>query len=299
MNNVVVTGAEGFLGRKVVSRLAADGFSVAAVDRVAHGGAALDGVDYHQADLADPNSLVPPSWPGDATFVLVHLAWDMRRHQGYAIQAEQVRQCAGLLDTWTGRGLVRLVAMGSAEEYGRRDGKIVESAGPVLPLSPYGWAKHTAHDLAQTWAGHCGIPVVWLRPFIIYGPGQRGDMMIPYAIECASAKKEATFTDGQQSRDFVYIDDVVDAIVRSVSATISGFNSINIGGSPAKVVDVLMNIARFFNVESLFHLGAKARRTGEPDVQIADVEQAKKLLGWSAKTDLPTGLQQTLLHHRS
>lgn len=289
---IVVTGSEGFLGRKVVARLAADGHSIVAVDRVAHVGDTLPGVVHHQSDLSDPATLTP--YTLDA-FTLVHLAWDMRRHAGFAIQAEQVRQFAALLDRWTGNGLARLVAMGSAEEYGGITGTIREDAAPVLPLSPYGWAKRAAQDLVRSWSLRTGTPVVWPRPFIIYGPGQLGDMMIPYAVACGREGREAEFTDGLQRRDFVFIDDVAEAVARAASAETSGFHAINLGrGEPVEVASVLRAIARHYHAESRFHLGARPRRPNEPEVQVADCAAASTLLGWKAKVGWQEGLERTI-----
>ena len=293
---IVVTGAEGFLGRRVVSALAADGRTVLAVDRVPHVGEAIRGVTYHQADLADPSSLFPSSTIRHGPFTLVHLAWDMRRHLGYSVQADQILQFARLLERWSDSGMVRLVGMGSAEEYGAACGVIHESNGPSFPLSPYGWAKRAAHDLAQSWSRRTGLSVAWLRPFIVYGPGQRGDMLIPHAVECARTRRPAKFTDGLQKRDFVYIDDVVDAIVRALTVGASGMNVCNIAcGEPVTVADVLHAIAGHFDAAALFELGAKARRAGEPDVQVASTDVAREVLGWRPTVSWREGIRRTCL----
>jgi nucleoside-diphosphate-sugar epimerase len=239
--------------------------------------------------------LFPASVKPDTPFVLIHLAWDMRRYQGYGIQAEQVRQFANLLDYWSERGLHRLVMMGSAEEYGHRAGVMREMDTPELPLSPYGWAKRAARDLAASWSVRTSIPVVWLRPFIMYGPGQKGDMVIPFALESAQLRRHAQMTDGRQQRDFVYIDDVVEALWLTANKEMQGFNEFNLsGGEGVKVADVVMTIARHFGVEDLFELGARPRRPGEPDVQVADCTKAAALLGWKAKVGWREGLDRTL-----
>lgn len=287
---IVVTGAEGFLGRAVVAALAADGHPVVAVDRVPHVGEALPGITYYQADLAEAVTLLPRE---SGPFTLVHLAWDMRRHLGYSVQGEQIRQFAALLDHWTPRGLQRLVAMGSAEEYGSLEGLIDERARPVGALSPYGWAKRAAHDLTASWQGRTGVPVVWLRPFIIYGPGQKGDMMIPYAVAQACSRQPAQFSDGLQQRDFIYISDVVEGIRRAVVAESSGMAVCNLGrGEPVVVAEVLKTIAAFFQAESTFALGARPRRPGEPMRQVADIRQARDLLGWTPQVRWMDGIRK-------
>jgi len=291
--NYVVTGSEGFLGRQVVARLAASGCSVFGVDRLVHTTPRLKHVTYHQSDLEVAAQLLPNSAVNESPFTLIHLAWDMRRHEGYAIQAGQIKQLAHLLDYWGARGLSKVIAMGSAEEYGQRLGKISELDHPEFPLSPYGWAKHSARDLAKSWSQKSEIPCVWLRPFIMYGPGQKGDMLIPSAIEAARTKQKTKFTDGRQRRDFVFIEDVVEAIWLSVQKKLSGFHEFNLGrGEEIPVAHVLMAIARHFNAESLFELGARPRRPGEPDVQIADTTHARLGLGWEASTSCSEGIKR-------
>jgi nucleoside-diphosphate-sugar epimerase len=290
--DIIVTGSEGFLGRHVVARLVAGGHSVIAVDRIAHEGEALPGVVYHQSDLSDPATLLPCSPEPLHLFTLVHLAWDMRRHLGFVEQAEQVRLFAAVLESWAGRGLQRVVGMGSAEEYGSRDGVLRVADPPVGMLSPYGWAKRAAGELARNWSMRTGVPVWWLRPFIIYGPGQKGDMMIPYALTCAREGHEAEFTDGKQQRDFVHVEDVADAIVCAVQSESAGLRVGNLGrGEPVAVREVLMAIADGCGARSLFHLGARPRRPGEPEVQVADTTEARKQLGWSARIGWREGIE--------
>ncbi len=292
---IVVTGSEGFLGRRVVDRLAAAGDLVVAVDRLFHSGPVRDRVVHHQSDLEDPALLLPPGTHPNTPFVLIHLAWDMRRYQGYGIQAGQVRQFANLLDFWGQHGLQRAVVMGSAEEYGGSAGILSETSPPRFPLSPYGWAKRAARDLAVSWCERTGRPVTWLRPFIMYGPGQKGDMVIPFAIESAQLRRTAEMTDGLQQRDFVYIDDVADAVALAALREVGGWSEFNLGrGEGVRVADMVRAIAAHFRADDCFHLGARPRRPNEPDVQVADCTKARTLLGWKADVSWQNGLERTL-----
>ena len=288
---VIVTGAGGFIGRAVVRALSEVGRSVLATDRV-EGNDAQEAA-YIRADLADQAALVRLFERAGRGAVLVHLAWEMRRHQGFAVQGACVSLTAQLLDAAAEHGVARVIGLGSADEYGAASGVIREDVAPMQPFSPYGWAKRAARDLAAAWRARNGIPVIWLRPFIVYGPGQRGDLMIPYAIEQARSRRPADFTDGEQRRDFVYIDDLAAAVRAAVDAPLSDFNEFNIGrGEPVCVRDVLTEIARHFGVESLFHLGARPRRPGEADEFVADITAARSRLAWEPRVSWREGISR-------
>ncbi len=280
---IVVTGAQGFLGRHLVRRLAAEGRHVLAVDRrPAALAQSIPGVQYHVSDLVDPATLIPPECEPVGPFVLVHLAWDLRqRETSYRVQSEQVSALAGLLDAWRDRGLTYVIAPGSAQEFGARGGVMDEEALPLEPLSPYGWAKRATFEMAGSWSRQCGIGLLWLRPFIIYGPGQAGSMLVPYAIRQAQEGQRAEFSDGLQVRDFVYVDDVVDAIARGLERPVAGPVALNLGSrDPVRARDLLQAIADHFRAGDRFVFGARPRRSAEPDEQIADCSRAEQVLGW-------------------
>ncbi|MCS6772443.1 MAG: NAD(P)-dependent oxidoreductase [Kiritimatiellae bacterium] len=288
---IIVTGATGFIGRAVVHALVDRGHTVLAVDRA---GSAPAAARFIRADLADSAAIERLFAEEGGGAALIHLAWDMRRHEGFGVQAESVRIAAGIADVAAAAGVSRIVTLGSADEFGAASGILTEETTPVQPLSPYGWAKRAVHDLFASWAIRTGIPVVWLRPFIVYGPGQRGDQVIPYAVECARQRKPAAFSDGQQVRDFVYINDAAEAVCLAVEAPARGFEEYNLGsGQPTRVVDVLRAIAAYFQVEDLFKFGAHPRRPGEPDEFVADPRRAAERLGWRARTDWRSGIEQT------
>ena len=288
---VVLTGASGFIGRHVLERLREVSVPILAVDRVESKRKLPEGVRFHRSDLSAPSDLVPPEFDVSAGFTLVHLAWDMRRGSEYAPHLEQARLFTALLDYWSDRGLARVVGMGSAEEYGTRSGLIHESDPPVTPLSSYGAGKHAAYIAASSWAARTKRDLVWLRPFIVYGPGQQGDMMLPYAVRQAKARQAADFTDGEQERDFVYVGDVIRAILAALGRGLTGVHAVNLGcGEPVKVREVLMEIARLLNAESLFRLGTRPRRPGEPERQVADIGAARDLLGWTPKIGWREGI---------
>ncbi len=275
---VLVTGAAGFLGRHTVSALRANGRRVVAVDQKF--GVDLEGVEAKvQTNLADPSILA--DFTKGEQFSLIHLAWPMNRSGEFSDQAAAVATLGRLADWCAASRCLRVIGLGSAEEYGDRAGCLNETDAPGEGLSPYGWAKHAVGTLLTQWSARTGIPVFWMRPFIVYGPGQTGDMMIPYAVRMARERKEAQFTDGLQQRDLVHVEDIARALVRALECEPQRAGVYNLGsGCPVRVKDVLERIASKAGARDLFHLGARARRCSEPDTQYADIGKAKEQLNW-------------------
>lgn len=291
---IVVTGAQGFLGSHLVRRLAGEGYSVLAVDRRPQIDYPVDDVIYHVWDSSDPTSLIPTECEPIGDFMLIHLAWDLRnRESSYRNQADQVSCLAGILDGWSSRGLRQVIVPGSAQEYGGRGGVVKEDDSAVEPLYPYGWAKRATREMASSWAQRTHAGLLWLRPFIVYGPGQAGSMLIPYAIRQARAKLAAQFSDCLQERDFVHVDDVIEAIVLGIQRQLPGIHVCNIGcGKPVRARDVIEHIGREFGSLEKFEFGVRERRLNEPNTQVADISSAKKLLDWSPRIMWEEGINR-------
>jgi nucleoside-diphosphate-sugar epimerase len=284
MPQMRVTGAAGFIGRRVVARLAGLGARVSGVDRVLKPADWPPGAEYVPWDLGKGLPAVA------AGFVLVHLAWNMDRADPEA-QSGSTADFVRLLGT---PGLQGVVGMGSAEEYGRLSGCLAEGRAPGPGLSAYGKAKNEACRALETWTRAPGRRAFWLRPFIVYGPGQGGRMAIPYALQCAKERKPAEFSEGLQRRDFVHVDDVADGIVQAalrLQDTVDPFSVCNLGcGEPIQLRNVLDRIAQNTQAQEFFHFGARPMRAGEPMEQYADVSAAKTLLGWSARISWKAGM---------
>src|SRR5262249_16516866 len=159
---------------------------------------------------------------------------------------------------------------------GSSSGRLREADAPRLPLSPFGWSKRAAATLAEAWSERTAVPVLWLRPFVVYGPGQQGDMFIPYALRQARAGLPGHFIDGRQVRDFVHVADVAEAFLQACLCPAEGFTMVNVGtGEGVTVGDVLGYLADLIQPRPDFRLGALAGRPGEPAEQVADIETAR------------------------
>ena len=281
---IVVTGAAGFIGRRVVARLAAAGARVLAADRMPAPAEWPAGVEHRRAELGEG---IPGVEDGH---LLVHLAWNMDRGSPEA-QAESVAGFGRLLEH---PGLRGVVGMGSAEEYGELEGQLSEDMAPGLHLSAYGRAKHEACRALELWTERDPLRrAIWLRPFIVYGPGQGGSMAIPTAMRSVAERRRAEFSEGLQFRDFVHVDDVADGIAhmaRRLAEQERPFTVCNLGrGEPVQLREVLERIASDTGAGKWFHFGARPMREGEPREQYADV-MAAEMLGWQAKIPWRQGI---------
>lgn len=279
---IVVTGACGFIGRTVTARLAE-----------AFPGQSVIGLDLRPR---------PTNWSGTwlegglarlgevpGPFVAVHLAWNMKRGD----PAAQTASLEGFRTLLRTPGLMGVVGMGSAEEYGSAEGRLEEGRALGPSPSAYGQAKYSAFRAAA----ESGVRCAWLRPFIVYGEGQGGNMVVPYALRCAREGCIAEFSSGAQYRDFVHVADVaagIEAAIRVVRKLPEGScRAFNLGrGEPVRVRDVLERIGRQTGRGELFRFGVRPMRAGEPEVQYAATDAAAETLGWKAAVPWEEGVDR-------
>ena len=294
---ILVTGSTGFLGKRLCRRLAQEGWDVVGLGRRACNSIESLGFPYQQVSLDHPHAISQVVEPGEP-YVMVLLAWDLSQRASYAAQADCLTQFARTLECGNSEQLKGIVAAGSADEFGSREGILDETSPPGRLRSAYGWSKAAAHQLLADWHARNEIPSIWLRPFTIYGPGQAGNMLIPYAVRQGISRQLAQFSAGTQQRDFVFVDDVVNAFVRAIERIGSesvGHESYNIGsGQPIAVRDLLNLIAERLDAKQLFQFGEVSARPDEPPCIGANTDRARQQLKWTARTSLENGLEQLI-----
>ena len=140
-----------------------------------------------------------------------------------------------------------------------------------------------------------GVPVVTLRIFMVYGPGQHDETkLVPYVITSLLRDDPPKLASGSRPVDWVYVDDVVDALVRSANADQANGATIDVGsGVLTPVRSVVESIARLIPSSPAPQFGALPDRPNER-VRLADVERAGSLLGWAPSTSLERGLAATV-----
>jgi UDP-glucose 4-epimerase len=187
----------------------------------------------------------------------------------------------------------RLVFAGSSFEYVASEAPLQED-DPVRGINAYGVSKTEACSRSRSCSG--SIPCAWVRIFNVYGPGEPEPRILPYLVLCADKGAPADVTDGCQVRDFVYVDDVAEALIRAGLSLgrAPRWEVINLGsGRPTSLrefinlaADSLARTGRPLSVR----FGARQRRPNDPRVLIPDVSKMRKLLRWQPTIRLEQGI---------
>ena len=285
--NVLVVGASGFLGRPLVRRL---------VDLEAHVTAAsrnplneADGVRWLAADASDAaqvTRLFEQSRP-DIVYILTSDSrggTDLDFVQS-SVQNDVVTTINILVEA-TRHKCKHVVMTGSVDE---PDGK----ARSATPAMPYGAAKWVIGGYARMFMRLYGTPISILRPMMTYGPGQKSYKLIPSIVEALLQGRKAELGSGRRHVDWVYVDDVMDAFVRTASCpALNG--TIDIGsGELVSVRECALLIGSLTGRSHLLEFDPQRDRPYEK-IAAADTQPAAERLGWRATTPLREGLKRTI-----
>jgi len=299
---VVITGASGFIGRHLVRQLIAEGCSPILTTRKLKRDNPVDQQRrWFELDLTDHGrsrelfqSLKPR--------VLIHLAGTRGRGdaRGADVACDElnVRATVELLESAVACGIERIVIVGSAEEYGNQPGPHDESS-PAQSASTYGHSKAIASSHALRLYREVGCPVVIVRPFTVYGPDQPIDMFVAEAVDAAVRGLDFRMSEGNQKRDLVFVEDVVRGLIAAATAPNIEGRVINLGSGIARSLrEVAQCIWKIAGASAPLLIGARKAQPEELSDTWADISLARRLLGWTPRVSLETGLERTIDHVR-
>lgn len=223
----LLTGCGGFIGRHVWARLPGTARGVDSLDKRVHKGKLPDHWDYSRMAKSQYRGL-HPQWLEDVDTV-IHLAAQVSVADSATDPLRYIQQ--NTMDTaeflmHLPKSVKRMVVASSMSVYGEGGIRVNEDA-PACPTSVYGLTKYDQERLCLIWGQQHNVPVVALRFFNVYGPGQALDnpytgVLANFAKRLLSDKAPTVYEDGQQTRDFVYVEDVADAVVLAANSTVSG-----------------------------------------------------------------------------
>jgi UDP-glucose 4-epimerase len=300
---VLVTGGSGYIGGRLCTALAAAGAAVTATSRAVAEGE-RGAVRWVRGDLTSQAFTERLLQDADPEYVFHLAAYKKRATSPSDFRDAMAVNYSGLLNlvsaASTGARLRRFIAMGTCEEYGPLPAPFRESARE-MPGNAYGVSKLAATHLLQTLHRTAQFPAVVLRPSLAYGPGQADDMMLPALIRNLIQGRPFAMTAGAQTRDFVYIDDVIEALLLAATAGDASGQVINISsGEPVSVRSLALRAAELVgaNAVPLLGFGQVDYRPGEAMNYWAAPDLAHDLLSWKATTPLETGLEKTVAFYR-
>ncbi len=200
-----------------------------------------------------------------------------------------------LLEAARNHHVERFIYISSAAVYGRLEKLPVNEEHPTNPLSPYGLSKLTGERYAMLYYSLYGLPVVCIRPFNIFSPRQNPDspysgVITKFIERIRNSQSPVIFGDGNQTRDFVYIEDVVKAVFNAMENRNAIGEVFNIGtGKPTRIKDLAETIIRISNKE----LEPKFEQAQIGDIResYADITKARRILGYKPKYLLEQGLK--------
>ena len=298
---VLVTGATGFIGRRLAHRLADAGAEL--------------WVTVYPEDPPESTNVLPrlarqiPLSLQDAPVVrdaVVQVAPEILFHLAAvgvtqptidAVTAAKVNLLGviHLLEALRETRVERAVLAGTCHEYGDGCGRErLDPANFYAASKVAGWAFARAY-----WHAH-SLPTVTVRPFQVYGPTQPGSTLISSAIRAALSGEDLALTPGEQQRDFVFVDDVVDGLLATAVASRIEGDSIDLGtGIAHPILSVVKKIWELTDATGRILAGAMPYRTGETMSLVADADRTAALTRWRARVGLEEGLRRTINEFRS
>lgn len=307
MSKILVTGGAGFIGSHVVERLLKSGRSVICLDnfdpfydaqikrRNLEWARQQPGFMLVEGDIRD-QSLLKDLFAHHEVHQVFHAAAKAgvrpSLQDPFIYEEVNVRGTLNLLAGAVQRGVKSFVFASSSSVYGANTKVPFSEEDPVdQPISPYAATKKACELLCYTYHHLYGLPITCLRFFTVYGPRQRPEMAI-HKFTRLIVRGEAIpiYGDGTSRRDYTYIDDAVDAVLKALNRE-DAFEVINIGES--KTVSLLDLVAlleeRLGKKAILEHL---ALQPGDVPETWADLKKAKRLLGYAPSTDIRSGIQK-------
>ncbi|MBX3280502.1 MAG: NAD(P)-dependent oxidoreductase [Acidobacteria bacterium] len=294
---IAVTGAGGFLGRHLAHALVARGANPLLLVHSSLERELPEGLRRVSLDLTE-RAAVGSVLELERPQIIFHLAGTRGIGAGALTWSRcvelNVDSTVHLLEASQRAGVERVVIIGTADEYGNQPGPLREDL-PLAPASPYAVSKTVATQIAQAMHARDGCPVVILRPFTVYGPGQPANMFVSEAIGCAVHGEAFRMTEGRQRRDLIYVDDAIDAFIAAAEAPGVEGQVINVGSGEAYALrDVARMVWRLSGTDAELMIGARAGAAAELHDTWADVTRAKELLGWSPRVGLEVGLAKMI-----
>lgn len=302
----LVTGGAGFIGSHLIHALTEEGCRVRVFDNFCTGlRENLAGIEpapeIIEGDLGDPAAVARACQGASHVFHLgalasVQLSVDdpLASHRSCATGTLHV------LDGARKAGVKRVVYAASSSAYGLPIRDVQSEDDPIRPLSPYAAAKLAGENYAQAFGATYGLETVCLRFFNIFGPRQRADspysgVIALFAGAMKAGRQPTVHGDGLQTRDFTYVSNAVQALMKAADTPGTAGRTYNVGtGRQVSVLDLVKALNQVLGTKLVPHYGPP--RAGDVRHSCADISRIRKELGYEPTVSFEDGLAMTVRH---
>jgi UDP-glucose 4-epimerase len=304
----LVTGGAGFIGSHLVDRLLRDGWRVRVLDDFSSGreenlAASRAHIELHRGDLCDDALIARAVTGADAVFHEAAIPSVPRSVAEPALTNRvNLDGTLGLLQAARAAGVRRFVFAASCAAYGNGEQLPKQEDMPAAPESPYALQKIAAEGYCTLFARLYGLETVALRYFNVYGPRQNPQSeyaaVLPrFITECLAGRAPTIHGDGEQTRDFVFVGDIVEANLLAASSARAVGSVVNVaGGRRISLNELLRAIQAVAGTQLAAQHGPA--RAGDVRHSLASLVRAEKLLGFRPQTTLLDGLAVTIDSYR-
>ncbi len=299
--NILITGGAGFVGSHLVDRLSL-GNRVIVLDNLFSGllsnlARSKDQITLIRGDILDKALLKDIVAEVDFVFHLAaNVGYTRSIKDPYFDMDVNVKGTLNLLEACVNSNVKRLVYSSSAAVFGQAEYLPIDEAHPLNPESPYAVSKLAAEKYCFVFHKVYGVPVVALRYFNVYGPRQdtseHANVILTFFRKIREGKPLTIFGDGKQTRDFVFVEDVVKANILAATQPAAAGEIFNIATGQDISMEQLITIIKQVSGRESSVIYADPR-AGEVRYSRANIEKARRLLGYSPATSLEEGLLLT------
>jgi dolichol-phosphate mannosyltransferase len=295
----LVTGASGFVGANLARRLLEDGDRVHLLLRADGATWRVDELgpdaERHPVDLLDGPEvarLVDRVRPDRIFHLAAHGAYSWQRDPRL-IATTNILGLVNLLEAAVATGVEAVVSAGSSSEYGIKDHAALEDEPPE-PNSHYAVSKAAASLYCGFYARERGLRALTLRLYSVYGPYEEPNRLVPAIVTHALRGALPPLADPSTARDYVYVDDAVEAFLAAAGPAGAPGAIYNVGtGRQTTLAEIVAVARRALGVTAEPVWGSMAGRDWDTAVWVSDPGRAARELGWSARVDLEEGLRRT------
>ncbi|MEM9354340.1 MAG: SDR family oxidoreductase [Planctomycetota bacterium] len=312
MDSALVTGGAGFIGSHITAALAARGVNVRVLDNLSTGkranleaiGGIGGPVSFVEGDVLQPEALDAAIDGVDVVFhqsamasVPASVRSPVASHEHCATGTVRVLDAAQRL------GVGRVVYAASSAAYGDATAGAKRESDPPSPMSPYAAAKIAGEMYCRAFAECFDLHAVSLRYFNVYGPrqdpeGEYSAVIPKFVTRMLSGSRPVVFGDGKQSRDFVFVEDVVQANLAAAETPAAAGGCFNVArGEQTTLLELIdaINAALGIELEPEF----QPPRAGDPKESLADISKSREVLGYEPQVDFRDGLLRSIDYYRS